>query len=264
MACHSTAGSADPMEMKYRHSTYAIDRSHEDEARYGIGVARCRLTSLDDVAQADAWCRANQIALLIARCSTSRLEVAQQLQQSGHVLMDTLLYYAFDLAKKAVPAETDKATIRFASPADAAHIEAVARGSFEGYFGHYHADSRLDREQADETYVSWAVNSVASCTPADGPHPVLVAEQDGAIAGFATLRENSADEGEGVLFGVSPAWQGRGIYRSLLLNYLSWGQRRGMKRALYSTQITNLVAQKVVVRLRFEPSESYYTFHRWF
>ncbi|MBL8146639.1 MAG: GNAT family N-acetyltransferase [Anaerolineae bacterium] len=252
------------MEMKYRNSTFAIDRSPEDEARFGFSVARCRLTSLDDAAQVHEYCRTNAIQLLIARCSTSRLEVAQQLETHGYQLMDTLLYYAFDLVKKAVPNEADKVTFRFATPGDAGFIEDVARASFVGYFGHYHADQRLNREQADEGYVSWAVNSVAGCTPPDGANPVLVAETDRVIAGFATMRENSADEGEGVLFGVSPAWQGYGIYRSFMLHFMGWCQRRGMARAVVSTQITNLAVQKVWVRLGFEPSESYYTFHKWF
>ena len=44
---------------------------------------------------------------------------------------------------------------------------------------------------------------------------VLVAEVDGRLAGFATLRMNNSEEGEGVLFGVAPFAQGSGIYRSL-------------------------------------------------
>jgi hypothetical protein len=33
---------------------------------------------------------------------------------------------------------------------------------------------------------------------------------------------------------------------------------------LISTQITNVAVQKVWTRLGFEPSRSYYTFHKWF
>lgn len=252
------------MEMKYRNSSFAIDRSPEDEARFGIRAARCRLTSLEDISHAHEYCRANEIHLLITRCSTLRLDVVQQLELSGHQLMDTLLYYAFDFTKRSIPEDIVKLTIRFATAGDAAAIEPVARDSFKGYFGHYHADPRLEYAESNEGYVSWAVNSVVQSTPAEGPQPVLVAEHEGTLAGFATLRENSAEEGEGVLFGVAPEWQGYGIYRSFMLHFLRWCQSRGMKRAVVSTQITNLPVQKVWVRLGFEPSESYYTFHKWF
>jgi hypothetical protein len=145
--------------MKYRNSSYAVDRSPEDEARFGVRAARCRLTSREDMANVHEYCRTNAIELLIARCASGRLEVVQHLEQSGYRLMDTLLYYAFDLTRRPIPDEADKVLIRWAVPSDAPAIEAVARPSFKGYFGHYHADERLDREQADETYVSWAVTS---------------------------------------------------------------------------------------------------------
>ncbi len=93
---------------------------------------------------------------------------------------------------------------------------------------------------------------------------VLIAEADSLLLGFATLRRNSDEEGEGVLFGVTPAAQGRGIYRSFMIRGMEWCAAQGATRMVVSTQITNVAVQKVWTRLGFEPHKSYLTFHRWF
>jgi len=183
------------------------------------------------------------------------------MERSGFQLMDTLIYYRRDLQKTPVPADEGTALIRPIHPGDEAAVVAIAVEAFQGYFGHYHADPRLDRAQCDAVYTSWAKRSATSRKVAD---EVLVAELDGRIAGFATLRLNSADEGEGVLFGVAPFAQGRGIYRSFMVRSMQWCADHRRRYMIVSTQITNLAVQKVWVRLGFEPSHAYYTFHKWY
>jgi GNAT superfamily N-acetyltransferase len=109
--------------------------------------------------------------------------------------------------------------------------------------------------------MSWAFRS---CVSRDVADEVLVADLAGSIVGFATLRLNGAEEGEGVLFGVAPRAQRKGIYRSLVINSMQWCLAKGMRHMIYSTQINNIAVQKVLVRLGFEPSYAYYTFHKWF
>ena len=144
---------------------------------------------------------------------------------------------------------------------EAGAVVAIAREAFSGYLGHYHSDPRLDRRQCDEVYIDWAHRTCASSDPAQG---VLVAAEQGRVLAFATMRVNSAEEGEGVLFGVAPAAQGRGIYRSLMLAGMRWCGERGCARMVVSTQVTNVAVQKVWTRVGFEPSAAYYTFHKWF
>lgn len=235
--------------------------SEVDSDRFGVRIARTgNLTPerLDEVLQ---FCRSRQVRMLIARCSSREIVLVQELERLGFHLMDTLLYYTFDLKKKTVPADTGKAEIRFVQPGEEEQIKAIARESFKGYLGHYHADPRLDRQACDEGYIAWAENS---CLSREFAEDVLVAVVEGRLAGFATLRKNSAEEAEGVLFGVAPFAQGAGIYRSFIVRGLEWAQRQGAGRMVVSTQITNLAVQKVWVRVGYEPSHSFYTFHKWF
>jgi GNAT superfamily N-acetyltransferase len=234
--------------------------SDVDSERFGVRVARAHVVR-ENLPQVLDFCAAEQINLLIARCATKELRIAQEMEALGFLLMDTLVYYSFDLVKRAIPEDSPRAKVRKFVLDDTSQIETVAAAAFQGYFGHYHADTRLDKRKCDEGYVSWAVRSCTSKLVASG---VLVAELDNKVIGFATLRLNNAEEGEGVLFGVAPEAQGIGIYRSFMVNGMRWCKEQQAKRMVVSTQITNIAVQKVWCRVGFEPADSYYTFHKWF
>jgi GNAT superfamily N-acetyltransferase len=230
-----------------------------DTARWGVTTAKAPDLRPEDVPAALAFCREHGVGFLMARCSTRDLPAAQAMERSGFELMDTLVYYALSL-EATLPDDAGSTPIRDLRVGEESLVREVAGKAFQGYLGHYHADPRLDRRQCDEAYVDWAHKSCLSKEVADA---VLVADLDGAVAGFATLRCNSETEGEGVLFGVAPEAQGRGIYRSLMISAMKWCTAHGRKRMVVSTQITNIAVQKVWSRLGFEPWVSYYTFHKW-
>ena len=232
-----------------------------DEERFGIRTARASGVTQASLPSLLNFCRVNEVVLLIARCPTSDLEAAQAMEQEGFLLMDTLVYYARDLQKKPVPDETGRVPVRPLRPGEEKVVGHIAAESFKGYLGHYHVDRRLDRAKCDETYISWAVRC---CLHREVAHQVVLAEQGGEALGFAALRLNQPEEGEAFLIGVLPPAQGQGIYRSFILYGMKWCLSFGAKRMVESTQVTNLAVQKVWIRLGFEPSHSYYTFHKWF
>jgi GNAT superfamily N-acetyltransferase len=235
--------------------------SQIDKERFGIQVARAPLVTLAILSSVIAFCRANKVSLLIARCLVDQLQTVQAMEREGFSLMDTLVYYVRNLLSTPIPKDAGEIPVRPFLPGEEAKIEAVAADSFRGYFGHYHADSRLDPVKCDEAYVSWALRSCLSREAAD---EVLVADSSGRIVGFSTLRMNDSEEGEGVLFCVAPSAQGRGIGRSIMIHGMEWCVSKAAKRMIISTQITNVAIQKVWIRLGFEPSHAYYTLHKWF
>lgn len=239
-----------------------ISLSDLDTERWGVLTARSSISSVDELSEAAQFCLSNHVGFLITRCSTSRLDLAQSMERRGFEIMDTLVYYTRNLSKTPIPEDGGELPIRPIARGEEDSVARVAAASFKGYFGHYHADARLDRGKCDEAYTSWAVRSCVSREVAD---EVLVATTEGGeIAGFATLRLNSAEEGEGVLFAVSPEVQGKGVYRSFMIAGMHWSTSKGATRMAVSTQITNIAVQKVWTRVGFEPSHSYFTFHKWF
>lgn len=230
-----------------------------DTARWKCVSATANDVTAEALPPVLSFCRESGVQFLIARCSTGELAAAQAMEDEAFRLMDTLVYFSRELPD--APSEAGTLPVREVRPGEDAAVAEVASRAFAGYYGHYHADPRLDRRQCDEVYVDWARRSCVSREVADG---VLACEIEGRIAAFATLRLNSEIEGEGVLFGVAPEAQGRGIYRALMLGAMQWCRGRGRKRMVVSTQVTNQAVQKVWTRLGFEPSKSYYTFHKWF
>jgi GNAT superfamily N-acetyltransferase len=237
-----------------------------DSQRFGMTVAKASPASPEEVEATLEACRAQGVKLLISRVPGERLALAQRLEERGARLTDVLVYYGRSIAEAReallkLPAERSGVRIRPAVPADAPAVRDVARRCFQGYLGHYHADPRLDRQACDEVYVDWAHRSCLD--PAVG-QAVLVGELEGRLIAFATMRLNGPAEAEGVLFGVSPEAQGRGVYRTLIQHSMAWAARQGASQVTYSTQLSNLAVQKVWVREGCEPSHSLLTFHTWF
>ncbi|TFW16027.1 GNAT family N-acetyltransferase [Duganella callida] len=238
-----------------------IDLSPLDRQRFGVTTAKAALDAGDSAAAVGDWCRAQGVQLLIARVPTSAIALVQQLERQGAFLTDTLLYYTRKTLRQADAGLADGYRLRLATADDAAAVEALAGLTFTGYAGHYHADPRLARATADLVYSDWAANSCRNPAVADA---VLLIERDGQLAAFATLKDRGAPLFEGVLFGVHPQHQGRGLYNVLMQEAQHWGLARGYGAMTVSTQVLNLAVQKVWCRLGFEPSGSYYTFHQWY
>jgi predicted acetyltransferase len=231
-----------------------------DQERFGIVVARDPAVTAASLPGTLAFCRAHGVQMLIARCETANLAAAHEIEQAGGRLMDTLVYFARDLDRH-VPEEPTTAIVRNLRNGEAEEVRRVATESFRDYFGHYHADERLDRKKADEAYASWAHRS---CVDQDVATHVFVAEEHGRIAGFLTMLRREADEQEIVLNGVAPWAQRRGLYRALLLAALKAARGEHARRVIVSTQVTNVAVQTAWTRLGFEPMRSHYTFHVWF
>ena len=238
-----------------------IALSEIDRLRFGVTVAKTTLDGAEPVEALMDWCADAGAELLIARCPTTELALVQRLEQVGCFLTDTLVYYSKGGIVHADVALADGYTTRLATAADADAVARLAGVTFAGYQGHYHADARLARADADLVYSSWAANS---CSVAGVADAVVLIEHAGQIVAFATLKTLDAGSYEGVLFGVHPEHQGKRLYQALMRLSQNWAAERALPQMVVSTQVTNLAVQKVWCRQGFEPSKSFYTFHKWF
>lgn len=153
-----------------------------DEERFGYVIAKAKLESGDDVDALLSAAREGKAEMVIVRLPTSELALAQELERRGGILSDTLVYYQ----KKRIEQYSDdlpdgyRACLVEASDIDA--VGHIAAESFKGYFGHYHADPRLDRGACDAVYSSWALNS---CRKGDLADDVILIKAGQQIAAFA-------------------------------------------------------------------------------
>ena len=238
-----------------------VSLSPIDEERFGVRSARASEITLDSLPAVMDFCRGRGVALLIARCLSSELRVAQAMEEEGFALMDTLIYYTRDLVELPIPPDTGKVPIRPIRPGEEDDVKSVAAKAFVGFSGHYHADGRLDPKKCDEVYADLAFRL---CVSRDAGDEVLVAELDGSIVGFGAWRLGSSEEAEALLGGVVPSARKQGIFVSLLVHGLESYLARGVRRMVGFTQITNTAVQKSWIKVGFQPSYGCYTFHKWF
>lgn len=238
-----------------------VSLSDLDEKRFGIRTAKAPNMKYSDIQYIINFCSVNRVEFLITRCSTLDLDAVHEMEDRGFALMDTLIYFKKEFNKYIINNDKSDIIIRSLMRGEELLVRSIAKDAFRGYSGHYHSDSNLAKEQCDEVYSDWAYNSCLSQKIAD---TVLIAEFSGEVIGFATMKRNILEEGEGVLFGVSPNFQGKGIYKLLMIGGMNWCVNNKIGTMIVSTQITNVAVQKVWSRLGFEPSHSYYTFHKWF
>ncbi|MDP8931472.1 MAG: GNAT family N-acetyltransferase [Actinomycetota bacterium] len=239
---------------------FTVALSPLDEERFGVVTARASGVTAERVTQVLDFCAHHGVEFAIVRCATNDLRAVQELEDTGFRLMDTLVYYGRGLEDPPPPMDDGPVRVRPAAPGDEMRVRAIAARGFTGYVGHYHADERLDRAACDEVYASWAYRSCIESGVADG---VLVAELDGDIVGFSTIRIKDDQEAEGVLDAVDPAVRRRGIYRQLGIARIDWCRRHGLSRLVVPTQLANPASQRGLVRLGFAPQRSSYTFHWW-
>ena len=147
-----------------------------------------------------------------------------------------------------------------AEASDERAVIEIARESFAGYYGHYHADKRLDRTATDAAYVDWAERSLRDPGVADA---VLVAEVGGRILGFCTTQMETDDRCNWILAAVAAEGRRHGIYRAMGESSMAWAKARGAKAFYSSTQIGNVAVQKVWARLGMEFAKAVHTFHWW-
>ena len=229
-----------------------------DSERFGIAVGRVQLSSRADLAAAIEDAGAEGLDLLIARTDANSVGVVQDMEDAGFRMMDSILYFRRPLAD---PSPHAAEFVRLAHLSDVDAVAAAARLAFYDYSNHYKSSPRLPIELTAEIYPDWARRSLtdqpkfADC--------VLVAEVDGEIAGFGALKFQG-EVVDGTLFGVAPAWRGRGVYRELLLAALDAARAKGCRVMEYSTQLTNIPAQRTITRLGFTIDRAVFTFHRWF
>ena len=227
-----------------------------DAERFGVRTARASAVTFEEVPGLVASCRDAGIELLIARCSAADIGAVQAMEHAGLRLMDAQVLYSRRLE---VAAPRPRTAVRQFIPADLDPIVQMARATFAGYSGHYHADPRLPRHLSDQVYASWAER----CCSGEAADTVIVVELEGRLAGFSAF-EVVADREARLQLGAVAGWaRGRQLYTEMALAGMSWARDAGALEMSAITQMTNLPAQHSWLRAGMTPRDYWYTLHGW-
>lgn len=141
---------------------------------------------------------------------------------------------------------------RDAAPADGPRLAAMARRSFSETFGHLYRPADL-AAFLDATFGDEGLPAQLS----DPAYSVRIAEEEGAVAGFAKLGPVAFPGTWGAetielhqLYVLGP-WQGAGVAAALMDWALAKARRDGYRRMVLSVYVDNLRAQRFYARYGF-------------
>lgn len=206
-----------------------------------------------------SFCEGEGVDLLVARCPAQDVRAVQAMVDAGFRFMDGEVHYRGPVESGGL-AGPAPASVRPLRPEERAEVVELAAMCFKDFMGHYHADARLDPEQCDEVYRSWADR----CCTGEAADVVVVVPLEGTIAGFSAFRAVSDGEGQLVLGAVASWANGRGLYGQMTLSGAGWCRQRELQTLLAITQLGNLASQRTWAGLGMKPAAAAYTFHRWF
>lgn len=206
---------------------------------------------------------------LVCKVQSGALSKIHALEQSGFLLMDTLVDFVFDfsltpLEKISLPKRDPELKIRRAVPQDLPALMAINEKAFGAYFGRYHADPQMPPGAATKIYAEWVRSALEGW--ADW---ILVAEVDGKIAGYGLWRKpleleakNSLHVAHYDLAAIDPEFRGRGLWTALMLD----GMRIAREFAQYiigPVHVANYPVQQSLQKFYWRSSGARHSFHKW-
>jgi len=234
-----------------------------DEEHFGYPCADlCRFYLADggDAPAADALmgatveeARRRGVALLSARIPAARVELVQSLQRHGMSLVDTSVELGRLLPLAHTPAVAG-VTTREPQPEDREALVEIA-STFVG--NRFHRDPRVAADRATGVYAQWVVAAM------EGRHGLLVvAELDGAVAGFSSYYPPDDDLGVGMvaLVVVHLDTRGRRVIDPLMDGC---ARQLACEAMVTSTQVSNSPALRAFGRHGLLPVGARHIFHGW-
>jgi hypothetical protein len=227
--------------------------------RFGVRVFRCHVDTVDAAAIAAAIER-ERADVLILRVPAQHIGTVNNLrsQAPAPIVADTLVYYDLELPGNTTVIRDTTVTLRPAESGDAERLAQMAREIFRDYVSHYHANPLFAHGKIVDGYAEWAARHAHS----DAASGAWFVECAGAVVGFSCYQIDAVQGvGTGVLNGILPCARGRGAYRGMLRAMQADFARRNLRRFDISTQVHNVVVQRVWTSLGFELRHASNTVH---
>lgn len=227
-----------------------------DTAFFGRRIARATLHRLDEstAAAVKAWCIENRIECLYFLADADDPATAHIAESTGMHLQDIRVTFEYKLDENAPIPDT---TVRLARADDHPELIETARQSYG--VSRYYADPCFTDAQSDALYKTWMQKSLNGYADA-----VLVADLDGAAAGFVTCHLNTETQiGSIGLVGVAPEARGHGIGLKVVNGSLHWFRDKNMNKVTVVTQGRNIAAQRLYQRAGFVTQAVQLWYHFW-
>jgi RimJ/RimL family protein N-acetyltransferase len=216
------------------------------------------------------WAKQQNYKFLLCKTYSDDITSIHILENSGFILVDTLLDYAIDFRKTHfddIPPQqiiSEDISIRSARPDDEQELVILAKDSFQNHFGRYHSDPNISRENAIKVYTEWMRSSLNGYSDY-----FLLAEIGGQIAGLSVWKKPTDEEktiptriSHYSIGAIHPNFFGRKLFT--LLTYEGMKILQGQTDLIDGpTHINNYPVQRGYSRLNWQIYDARHSFHKW-
>ena len=226
-----------------------------DSRFFDLRIARVRAHHLkqDEIAGLLHWCSTEHIDCLYFLAASDDPETIRLAEKNQFHLVDIRVTFEHSLTEL----KPSSAVIRKVKAGDLAVLKRIAGVSFTD--SRFYNDSHFSRECCSELYATWIERSCEGYADV-----VLVADKDGAPAGFVTCSLKPDGAGNIGLIAVDADSRDRGLGRELVNAALAYFRDCGATKATVITQGRNLASQRFYQRCGFLTASVQLWYHRWF
>ena len=229
-----------------------------DSEFFGLRIASLSALALGEGAWRSAldWAGKERIDCLYLLSESDDSTSRRLFEHSGAALVDLRVTLARDTGPmfKVKPCS---ATLRAANANDVSALRAIASRAHTD--SRFYSDGRFARERCDELYATWIERSVRGWA-----RSVLVAELDGALAGYVTLHARPDGDAEIGLIAVTESARGKGVGRFLVESALLMANAFGLAHTSVVTQGSSVAAQRLYQSAGFRTTRVQLWHHLWF
>jgi len=230
-----------------------------DSTFFGLRIARAEPSAVraERGALVEQWCGANNIDCVYLLSDVSDQSTIESAESAGFRLVDIRMTLDVKLSD-AVSAAVGPAhgVVRAASPDDVAALKAIARQSHRET--RFYADGHFDPRRCDDMYETWIERSCGGWA-----ERVVVAEVEGAPAGYVTCHVRAPGVGQIGLVAVEASRRGLGLGLVMLDAALHWLVSKNVTNVSVVTQARNVKAVRVYQRAGFSVASIQLWYHKW-
>jgi len=237
--------------------------SYIDTKRFGIKTAKINNIEILTLETLNLL-KKNDFKFIISRVPSHNIELINFLEDYGFRIKDIQLTYKFDLPNQEIKTNylNQEIKVREGNSMDIEQLTNIAIDCFWDY-GHYFADSKLNKLDCMEVYKDWTINALLNKNVTD---KFFVAEFENRLLGYLFLnlkRFENKQYSFGGLGAVSSESRGKNVFSSLVIKSLEWAKTEGHLWQEHNVLINNYPVNKVFSKLGFSNYKSETTLHVW-
>ena len=244
------------------HKTVLVEKLPWDSRFFGFNIARLNSPILTRslVDSAFEFCQDHQIRSLYYRAATNDSRSVELAEKYGFHFANFRVTYGFDfdLGHTFPQIPKNPFIFRASKPSDLAQLQAISKNLFLD--SRYYYDPNFPRRLCDKLYSTWIRKLAGKSKKNQG---VAVLSDGKKIAGYIGY-EFADGTVNLVLVGVSRHYQGRGVGKILLGQFLKKMFKDGFSKFEVVTQGRNIASQRLYQSGGFKIFETHMDYHRWF